>query len=1064
MASQQLSKLLLLIVSAHLALSLKSTINYSPVSQPSIIREAGLLKAGGPPPGCPPCPECFNCQLPKFNCKQFGTCSEFDGQCKCPAGFGGQDCGEPVCGSLAEGENRHLRQDNSTSCKCSDGWTGINCNVCETDQACSALIPPIDDSTGRPYHHSVRSLSIPKSPSNKSEAVCYKGGYTVKESYQMCNVTNRKILDMLPGRPPQASFTCDAKNASCQFQFWIAYVESFYCALEDCQQSIQVGYEGQPNITRNECKKVQCKCIPGRMMCGESGSVDISDFLTEEITGPGKFSCSSDKKGCQFEEPAMNQLITDIFGDDSITLDCQAGECMHYSMVPGFKVPAKPDNVRMVVLSIAVAAFVVAGASWLFWYLNRNRANKYPAIYGKNRIDPAEQDVLAAHVPTDLTFSKIAYSINNTKSILRQVSGKAESGQIMAIMGASGAGKSSLLDILAKKSKTGFVTGDILVNDMQISNDQFKSLLGYVDQEDTLMSTLTVYEAVLFSAMLRLPNAMHLDAKKIRTLETLEELGILHLKDCFIGRSGRRSISGGEKRRVSIACELVTNPSILFLDEPTSGLDSFNAFNVVESLSQLAKNYQRTIILTIHQPQSNIISLFNQLVLLGGEGRLIYSGPFDACNDYFAQIGHPCPAGYNIADFLIDLTMKYRSNNPKTLSGPSKMQRGTSKLLHRDSEEGGGYEAAEDETELLLRNSSEGSATSSTLTTLRDRLTKQQDDSSQDFSLLDQLAASFEASEIYQSFEKEFDSVRTRGLIIGPGVGDKLNKYLIARSRGRAGFFQQFMVLCNRAFKNLYRDPMLMFSHYIMAIFLAIVCASLFYNVTLDIPGFQGRMGLFFFILALFGFSSLTAITIFSEERILFMRERSNNYYSPVSYFLSKTIMDIVPLRILPPFILGCIIYYPVGLVPTLEQFWKFIFALISFNLVSFSLVLFISLVCDDSGVANLVGSLIMLFNLLFAGLLVNRDKLPYGTAWLQDISFYHAAFEGLLVNEVRYLTLADKRYGVVIEVPSASLLSVFGFRTTAFWFPDMANLVFLFILLMSLSFLTMVFFVKERR
>lgn len=221
---------------------------------------------------------------------------------------------------------------------------------------------------------------------------------------------------------------------------------------------------------------------------------------------------------------------------------------------------------------------------------------------------------------------------------------------------------------------------------------------------------------------------------------------------------------------------------------------------------------------------------------------------------------------------------------------------------------------------------------------------------------------------------------------------------------------------------------------------------------------------MFFFILALFGFSSLTAITIFSEERILFMRERSNNYYSPVSYFLSKTIMDIVPLRILPPFILGCIIYYPVGLVPTLEQFWKFIFALISFNLVSFSLVLFISLVCDDSGVANLVGSLIMLFNLLFAGLLVNRDKLPYGTAWLQDISFYHAAFEGLLVNEVRYLTLADKRYGVVIEVPSASLLSVFGFRTTAFWFPDMANLVFLFILLMSLSFLTMVFFVKERR
>jgi hypothetical protein len=85
--------------------------------------------------------------------------------------------------------------------------------------------------------------------------------------------TDRKILDMLPGRPPQASFTCNTAKQSCQFQFWIGYIESFYCAFDDCQQSVQVGYQGQPNITRNECKKMQCKCIPGRMLCGESGSV-----------------------------------------------------------------------------------------------------------------------------------------------------------------------------------------------------------------------------------------------------------------------------------------------------------------------------------------------------------------------------------------------------------------------------------------------------------------------------------------------------------------------------------------------------------------------------------------------------------------------------------------------------------------------------------------------------------------------------------------------------------------------------------------------------------------------
>lgn len=160
----------------------------------------------------------------------------------------------------------------------------------------------------------------------------------------------------------------------------------------------------------------------------------------------------------------------------------------------------------------------------------------------------------------------------------------------MAIMGASGAGKSTFLDILARKRKRGIVSGQTLVNGREVADADFKKVMGFVDQEDTLMSTLTVYETVLYSALLRLPREMSLEAKKFRTLETMNELGILGIKDARIGSKGifrlcaqvvvftkeshpgRRSISGGEKRRVSIACELVTSPSILFLDEPTSGM------------------------------------------------------------------------------------------------------------------------------------------------------------------------------------------------------------------------------------------------------------------------------------------------------------------------------------------------------------------------------------------------------------------------------------------------------------------------------------------------------------
>ncbi|KAL6308727.1 P-loop containing nucleoside triphosphate hydrolase protein, partial [Sparassis latifolia] len=179
----------------------------------------------------------------------------------------------------------------------------------------------------------------------------------------------------------------------------------------------------------------------------------------------------------------------------------------------------------------------------------------------------------------------------------------------------------------------------------------FKKVAGYVDQEDTLMSTLTVYETVLYSALLRLPREMSLEAKKFRTLETTHELGILGIRDSKIGDSGHRSISGGEKRRVSIACELVTSPSILFLDEPMSGLDSYNALSVIDSLVSLARDYNHTVVFTIHQPRSNIVSLFDQLIVLA-QGKLIYSGEAGKCQEYLQSIGHPCPPGFNIADFF----------------------------------------------------------------------------------------------------------------------------------------------------------------------------------------------------------------------------------------------------------------------------------------------------------------------------------------------------------------------------------------------------------------------------
>lgn len=112
----------------------------------------------------------------------------------------------------------------------------------------------------------------------------------------------------------------------------------------------------------------------------------------------------------------------------------------------------------------------------------------------------------------------------------------------------------------------------------------------------------------------------------------------------------------------------------------------------------------------------------------------------------------------------------------------------------------------------------------------------------------------------------------------------------------------------------------------------------------------------------MFGFGCLTTLNAFASERLLFTRERANGYYSPLTYFAAKLLFDIVPLRVIPPFVLGAIIYGPIGLVATVDSFWRFILVLVLFNLTASSAVLLLGMLIKNSGVANLIGSLVMLF------------------------------------------------------------------------------------------------------
>lgn len=333
------------------------------------------------------------------------------------------------------------------------------------------------------------------------------------------------------------------------------------------------------NTTNYKCQDVKCQCIPDRMLCGENGSIDISDFLTEEIKGPATFSTTSSDSGkndgSTFKEPAMDDLIKSIFGDESITLQCHSGECLYRTDVPGYQRPVKQINTPLIAGVIAGCSLFVVAVILIIWYLSRRAAYRG---YGALRLDDSDDEadkLLTDQRAAALLFDRVSYNLNG-KQILSDIQGVAQPGGITAVMGASGAGKSTFLDILARKNKRGVTQGDFYINGEKISDADFKSMIGFVDQEDTMLPTLTVHETILTSALLRLPKDMSRFAKEQRVTEVEKQLGIHHIKDQIIGseEGHGRGISGGEKRRVGIACELVTSPSILFLDEPTSGLVS----------------------------------------------------------------------------------------------------------------------------------------------------------------------------------------------------------------------------------------------------------------------------------------------------------------------------------------------------------------------------------------------------------------------------------------------------------------------------------------------------------
>ncbi|KAF3790908.1 Pleiotropic drug resistance protein 3 [Nymphaea thermarum] len=275
--------------------------------------------------------------------------------------------------------------------------------------------------------------------------------------------------------------------------------------------------------------------------------------------------------------------------------------------------------------------------------------------------------------PLAIAFQDIQYFVDTPQEmrdqgmtekklqLLRDITGSFRPGILTALMGVSGAGKTTLMDVLCGRKNEGVIEGDIWIGGYPKVQETFARISGYCEQSDIHSPQITIEESVMFSAWLRLGSEIDQDTKKAFISEVLETIELDGIKDALVGIPGVSGLSTEQRKRLTIAVELVANPSIIFLDEPTSGLDARAAAIVMRAVKNVVRT-GRTVICTIHQPSIDIFESFDELMLMKRGGKIIYSGPLGSHSrsviEYFESIsGIPkIKNNYNPATWMLEVT------------------------------------------------------------------------------------------------------------------------------------------------------------------------------------------------------------------------------------------------------------------------------------------------------------------------------------------------------------------------------------------------------------------------
>ncbi|KAH7838131.1 hypothetical protein Vadar_022406 [Vaccinium darrowii] len=294
-------------------------------------------------------------------------------------------------------------------------------------------------------------------------------------------------------------------------------------------------------------------------------------------------------------------------------------------------------------------------------------------LTGTFKEGPKQRGMILPFQPLTLTFHNVNYFVDMPKEmsiqgipekklqLLSRVSGVFSPGVLTALVGSSGAGKTTMMDVLAGRKTGGYIEGDIKISGYPKEQRTFARVSGYVEQNDIHSPQVTVFESLLFSSSLRLPKEVE-EAKRHEFVEEVMRLVELDtLRHALVGLPGSTGLSTEQRKRLTIAVELVANPSIIFMDEPTSGLDARAAAIVMRAVRNTVDT-GRTVVCTIHQPSIDIFEAFDELLLMKRGGQVIYGGKLGEKSqtmiNYFQGIRGipPIPSGYNPATWMLEIS------------------------------------------------------------------------------------------------------------------------------------------------------------------------------------------------------------------------------------------------------------------------------------------------------------------------------------------------------------------------------------------------------------------------